>query len=56
MPGDIGFDPLQISDLVPLNWAREVRSTAQSPHPQQTFTLWCACVRTARPCERCVAG
>ena len=24
MAGDIGFDPLQISDLVPLNWSREV--------------------------------
>jgi len=23
MAGDIGFDPLQISDLIPLNWARE---------------------------------
>jgi len=23
MAGDIGFDPLQISDLVPLNWSRE---------------------------------
>jgi len=23
MPGDIGFDPLQISDLVPLQWSRE---------------------------------
>jgi len=23
MAGDIGFDPLQISDLVPLNWTRE---------------------------------
>jgi hypothetical protein len=23
MAGDIGFDPLQISDLVPLSWARE---------------------------------
>ena len=26
MAGDIGFDPLQISDLVPLQWAREVRA------------------------------
>ena len=23
MAGDIGFDPLQISDLVPLQWSRE---------------------------------
>lgn len=29
MAGDIGFDPLQISDLVPLQWAREVRTAQQ---------------------------
>ena len=27
MAGDIGFDPLEISALVPLQWAREVRSS-----------------------------
>ena len=26
MAGDIGFDPLQITDLVPIQWSREVRS------------------------------
>jgi hypothetical protein len=32
MAGDIGFDPLQISDLIPLNWAREVHAAAAAHH------------------------
>jgi len=28
MAGDIGFDPLEISNLVPLAWSREVRALA----------------------------
>jgi len=36
MPGDIGFDPLQISDLVPLQWARE----AELKHARICMLAW----------------
>jgi len=36
MPGDIGFDPLQISDLVPLQWARE----AELKHARVCMLAW----------------
>ena len=35
MAGDIGFDPLQISDLVPLAWSREVRARKMQQQQQQ---------------------
>lgn len=36
MPGDIGFDPLQISDLVPLAWSRE----AELKHARVCMLAW----------------
>merc|ERR1719460_1030418 len=36
MTGDIGFDPLQISDLVPIQWARE----AELKHGRVCMLAW----------------